>query len=148
MYFGDLKDIGIKVLFSTKKRSKGESIVLGSMMKTSELIKFLTKDEQGSFDGFDYVMILDEKAMETLPQIDKERIIRHELRHCYLFFKDDGGFACKLVDHDIQDFAVEVELNKDDIRWKERCTTLIDDIYEQEKEEEKSASKGLLKRKK
>ena len=44
----------------------------------------------------------------------------------------------KLLDHSITDFYEEVELNKDDPRWRERVATVVADIYEQQAEERKA----------
>jgi hypothetical protein len=74
---------------------------------------------------------------------DRERILRHELRHTY-FDIDTEDNPYRLVDHDITDFYAEIELNKDDPRWGQRCAALTADIYEQMKE----AAKDNRKRKK
>lgn len=143
-HFEDLGDARIKVLFSTKERKRGNKTILGSIQKTSELTKFLTKDESIPFEGYDYVVLLDQIAWENIEDIDRERILRHELRHAWVDYKDDGTVVYHTIEHDIQDFVAEVALNTDDPGWANRVASLTNAIYAQKKEEEK----GLLKRRK
>jgi hypothetical protein len=48
----------------------------------------------------------------------------------------------RLIDHSITDFYEEVDLNKDDPRWRERIATITADIYEQRKEDAKLRKRG------
>ena len=64
----------------------------------------------------------------------------HELRH--IFITEDGKL--KLIPHDVSDFRAEQKLNQDDPDWQYKLATLVNDIYEQEKEMAKQ-SKQLNK---
>jgi hypothetical protein len=139
-HFRDLKDAKIKCIFDEKlKKSKGR-IVLASIRKTNDLLRHLTADEAHTEEGFDYIITINKKVWEVTEDIDKERLVRHELRHAEILH-DDVKDPFKIVDHDIQDFVDEVRLNVDDPGWANRVSTMILDIYEQEKEDQKAAKK-------
>jgi len=89
-------------------------------------------------EGFDYVIFLDKLCWLHIETPDKERILRHELRHAYVEYKDDGGIVYRLVDHDINDFLAEIELNKDDPKWCNRVSELVTLLYDQEKDAEET----------
>lgn len=131
--FKELKNAKIKVLFDLKKRKSGGRIVLGRIMKTNDLIRLLTKDEIEVIEGYDYIITLDKKCWESIPDEDRRRILRHELRHAYFDIESETD-PYKLVSHSISDFYEEVEANQTDPRWRERVGTLTEDMYEQEKE--------------
>jgi hypothetical protein len=143
-HFGELKNAKIIALFDLKKRMSGGQIVLGHIMKTNDLIRHLTKEDASSAEGYDYIITIDKKGWEALNDTDKVRLLRHELRHTY-FDIDAEENPYKLVDHSISDFYEEVELNKDDPKWRQRAATVVADIYEQEKE---AAKEKRAKRKK
>ena len=131
--FAELKNAKIKVLFDLKKRKSGGKIILGRIIKTNDLIRLLTKDDVEAAEGYDYIMTLDKKCWDNIPDEDRIRILRHELRHTY-FDPEPENDPYKLVTHSISDFYEEVEANQKDPRWRERVGTLAEDIYEQEKE--------------
>ena len=54
----------------------------------------------------------------------------HELRHIFIDEKDN----IKLLPHDVSDFRVEQKLNADNPDWKVNLATLVNDVYEQERE--------------
>ena len=143
-HFGELKNAKIMALFDQKKRMSGGHIVLGHIMKTNDLIRHLTKEDASSAEGYDYIITIDKKGWEALDEKDRVRLLRHELRHTY-FDIDAEENPYKLIDHSISDFYEEVELNKDDPKWRQRAATMVADIYEQEKEE---AREKRMKRKK
>lgn len=137
--FPSLIQLKIKLIFDTKRRvSKGE-ICLASTELANEKIKFFSKDDI-AVDGYDVVMVLDMKAWEVSNAADRKRLISHELRH--IFITEDG--KVKLLPHDISDFRVEQQLNTDDPDWSFKLATLVNDLYEQEKEMAKQ-SKQLKK---
>lgn len=145
-HFSDLRSAKIKCIFDTKKRKSGGKVVLASIRKASPLIKHFTADEAPE-DGFDYILTIDEKVWKHTDEKDKERLIRHELRHT--FIDDEAKDPYKIVPHDIEDFVAEVKLNVDDPGWANRVVNLISDIYDQEKEDasDKKKSRGkALKR--
>jgi hypothetical protein len=132
-YFPELKNAQIKVLFDLKKRKTGGMMVLGRIMRTNDLLRHLTIDEAGAVEGYDYIITLDKLCWDNITKADKERLIRHELRHAVFDLEAESN-PYKLQDHTISDFYEEIEYNKDDPRWRERLSTLVDDIYEQQKE--------------
>ncbi len=133
-HFGELKNAKIVALFDLKKRMSGGQIVLGHIMKTNHLIRHLTKEEAGSAEGYDYIITIDKKGWDVLDEKDKVRLLRHELRHTF-YDIDSEDNPYKLVDHTVNDFYEEIELNKDDPKWRQKAATLVTDLYAQEKEE-------------
>ena len=131
-YFPQLANAKILFLINRKKMMKRGSIVLGKMVKPSDLVKYLSRNEAPE-DGYDYIMLLDSRLIKHCEESDIERVVRHELRHT--FFDSDSKSPYKLVDHDFSDFYDEVELNKDDPTWAKRVSTTVSLIYHQEKDE-------------
>jgi hypothetical protein len=132
-YFPELRNAKIKALFDLKKRKSGGRLVLARILKTNDLIRHLTKDEVEAIEGYDYIITLDKLCWDSIDDADRTRILRHELRHAFFDIESEND-PYKLVTHSISDFYEEVELNKDDPRWRERVGMLVEDIYAQEKE--------------
>lgn len=141
-YFPELKNAKIKMLFDLKKRKSGGMMVLARIMKTNDLLRHLTIDEAGAVEGYDYIVTLDKLCWENVTKADKERLLRHELRHT-IFDLEAESNPYKLQDHTISDFYEEIEYNKDDPRWRERLSTLVDDIYEQQKDARQDKKKKV-----
>jgi len=129
-YFPHLRNIDIKMLFDMKKRKSGDKLVLGRIQRTNDLLRHLTVDEAGD-DGFDYIMYLDHASFTNVQKDDKIRIVRHELRHIMLDV-DSRKNPYKLVPHDIEDFVEEIELNRDDPRWRERVAAVASSVYDED----------------
>jgi hypothetical protein len=146
LHFPELKNAKIALLYDLKKVTKGGKVMLGQIKKPNDLIRHFTKDEAIAIEGYDYIIILDKVCFENVPETDRIRILRHELRHTFYDIESEDN-PYKLVDHDIMDFYAEVELNKDDPRWSQRCATLTADIYEQYKEDAKDRKKRGKKKK-
>ena len=144
-HFGELKNAKIIVLFDLKKRVSGGLIVLGHIKKTNDLIRHLTREDASSAEGYDYIITIDKKGWETIDDRDRVRLLRHELRHTH-FDIDATENPYKLLDHSISDFYEEIELNKDDPKWRQRVATMLADIYEQQKEEAKEKRAKRKKR--
>jgi hypothetical protein len=144
-YFGELKNAKIIVLFDLKKRSSGGHVVLGRIMKTNDLLRHLTKDDAVAIEGVDYIITIDKQAWDVIGTEDRIRVLRHELRHTFFDIESEDN-PYKLVDHSITDFYEEVDLNKDDPKWRERVATVVTDIYEQQKEDQKKTKGGKRKR--
>lgn len=124
------QNLKFKLIFDTKKRVKGGKIILATLELANEKLKFFSKD-QIAVEGYDYILIVDRKAWElSANSKNRERLIRHEMRHAFI---DEKGKP-KLVGHEIEDFYIEIETNKDDPEWGRKLATLVTDIYEQEKE--------------
>jgi hypothetical protein len=145
-YFPELKNAKIITLFDVKKRSAGGRVVLGRIMKTNDLLRHLTKDEAVAIEGYDYIITLDKEGWNAIADGDRVRLLRHELRHTH-YDIDSESNPYRLLDHSITDFYEEVELNKDDPRWRERVATIVEDIYEQKKEDRKQERNTRKKRK-
>lgn len=137
-HFPDLVDANIKVIFDLRKKMSGGKIILGRIYKANELIKHITLDEN-LVKGVDFIIFLDRICWDNIPEVDKVRIIRHELRHTIVF--PEKKFPFNLMSHDIEDFVSEVQLNQDDVGWRQRVATLTSTIYQQREEEEKEAKK-------
>lgn len=135
-HFPELRNAKIIMLFDLKKRTSGGHIVLGRIMKTNDLLRHLTKNEAVAVEGYDYIVTLDKQGWDAIGQEDKIRVLRHELRHTYYDIESEDN-PYRLIDHSITDFYEEVDLNKDDPRWRERVATVVGDIYEQIKEDKK-----------
>jgi hypothetical protein len=105
-------------------------------MKANDLTRFLTIDESGSTEGFDYFIFIDKKVFEIMSDIDKVRLIRHELRHTLVDVENEKD-PFKLRPHEVEDFFEEIDLNASDPRWAERVATMAEALYDQEKEDKK-----------
>ncbi len=136
-WFSHLMEARIRILFDLRKKTGGGKIVLARIYKTNDLIKHLTLTEQEA-EGTDYIVFLDKVCWDAIPQPDRIRLMRHELRHVIVTEKKNP-FA--LVGHDIEDFVSEVQLNQDDVGWRQRVGDLTLTIYQQREEEEKEAKK-------
>ena len=132
-HFSHLTNAKILFLNNKKKMMHRGNIALGKIMKPSDVVKFLSREEAPE-DGYDYIMLLDSKMLQHCNDDDIERVLRHELRHT--FFDSDGSKNhYKLIDHDFSDFYAEVELNKDNPTWAQRVSQTVSLIYDQEKDE-------------
>ena len=132
--FPYLGQLNIKLVFDTKRRIKQGKILLASTELANEKIKFFSKDKI-ALEGYDIVMTFDMKAWQLADAVNRKRIMSHELRHIFIDEKD----SIKLLPHDVSDFAAEQKLNIDDPDWKLNLATLVNDIYEQEKEMSKQS---------
>lgn len=128
--FTHLTNAAIRILYDTKKRKSKGSYVLGRMQKSNDLVRKLTVDEVESPEGTDYIMYLDKAVFENVDESDQTRIIRHELCHADVDLDSDNPY--KIIGHEIEDFYSEIEYNKDDPRWTERCATVAESVYERE----------------
>ena len=131
--FPELVNAKIKVLFDLKKRKSGGQVVLARIIKTNDLIRHLTRDGADYHNGYDYIITIDKKCWDNITDLDRVKILRHEWRHTFFDIESEDN-AYNLLNHSLSDFHEEVELNKDDPRWRERVATLTEDVYEQEKE--------------
>jgi len=120
-YFSNLVNAKFKILFYEKaKKSKGR-VVLAYIKMTSSLEKFLSPDD------YDYILFIDENIWNITDKTpkDRERLIRHELRHCFVDIEAKQPY--KLVGHDFEDFTEEVKLNSDDPTWASRLIMQLED---------------------
>lgn len=128
-YFPELRNVKIKYLFDLKKRLSGGALTLARCQKANDLIRHFTIDEAGGDEGYDYIIYLDKVVWNNIERVDRIRLLRHEMRHIWI--DDEAKNPIKLCDHDVNDFAEEIELNRDDTRWAERVSDLGIQIYEQ-----------------
>lgn len=143
--FPELRNAKISLLFDQKKRAKGGRLELACIKRPNELIRHFTKDEAVSIEGFDYIIILDKVCWESIDDADRTRILRHELRHTYYDIESEAN-PYRLIDHSISDFYEEVELNRDDPKWRERIGAMTESIYEQMREDAKEQRKRAKNR--
>ena len=127
--FPSLGQLKIKLIFDTKRRVKQGEICLASAELANEKIKFFSKDDL-AIDGYDVVITIDMKAWEIASKEDRKRIMSHELRHVLI----DGDDKVKIIPHDVSDFRIEQKLNQENPDWSFKLATLVNDIYDQEKE--------------
>lgn len=124
--YGNIK---FKLMFDTKKRMRKGKLVLASTELTNEKIRHFTATEDLP-EGYDYLIILDEVAWVHASDADRERIISHELNH--VFIDEKGNY--KLIDHDVEDFLVEIKRNEDNPDWAYDLAALTKSIYEQKED--------------
>ena len=127
-HFPQLQYLKVKLIYDLKQRISKGRLVLASIETASPKIKYLSKDKI-AIDGYDLLMIADQKAWEVASIDQRVKLIRHELRHVQI---DETG-GVKIVGHEIEDFHIEVKLNKDNPEWRMQLATLTRDMYEQEK---------------
>lgn len=130
-WFPELANAKIKTLFDLKKRKSRGSYILARIQQASPVMRHLTVDEARSETGFDYFLYLDKMVFESVEEEDRIRIIRHELRHVFYDLESKTN-PYKLVGHEVEDFYAEMELNKDDPKWRQRCAAVADSLYERE----------------
>jgi len=130
--FEGLEGAKIKLIMSLKPKidTLRGAMVFASIKTTNEVEKYLTEQES----GYDYFVFINSLVWDLANEKDRKRILSHELRHC--FIDEKGNY--KVVRHDIEDFYVEVQLNKDDPMWGQALSTISMAKYEQMKEEEKA----------
>lgn len=130
-HFPHLANAKMLLLSNKKKMLQRGNVVLGKIVKPTDLVKYLSRNEAPD-DGYDYIVLLDNKLIQHCAEADIERVLRHELRHTY--FDSESKTPYYLVDHDFTDFYDEVELNKDDPGWQKRVSQTVSLIYHQEKD--------------
>ena len=133
-HFPELRNAKIKLIFDLKRRKAKGQICLARITKANDLIRLLTIDQVDPVEGYDYIISIDRTFWDAVEQADRVRVIRHELRHAY-FDIDSDNDPYKIIDHDITDFHAEVDANREDPRWRERCGALVDGIYEQKRDD-------------
>ncbi len=132
--FSTYQNLKFKLLFDTKKCVNKGKIRFASMELANDKIKFFSKDNI-AIDGYDYIFTMDKKVWELSNNTDRERLVRHELRHVFV---DDIG-KLKILPHDVEDFSEEIVTNTDDPNWGMKLAILVNDVYEQEREMKKES---------
>ena len=129
-YFPELARARIAVLFDLRRRKSRGNWILASIHKPNELTKHFTKSNLNP-SGLDYVIVLDKAVWAEIQEQDRIRIVRHELRHTFYDLEAKGD-PYKLVGHDVEDFWTEIDLNKDDPRWRIRVSEIAESVYDQD----------------
>jgi hypothetical protein len=129
--FNWLESVKFKLLFNTKKRVSKGSVVLTAIELTNEKVKFLTADANAP-EGYDCLLTMDALAWQYASEIDRKRMISHELSHISL---EETG-KLKIVGHDIEDFATEIQKNIDDPSWVSKLHLLVQSIYDQQEDQD------------
>jgi len=114
--FSHLNSVNIKVILDTKPKKTQGRYRLGEMKKANDMDKFLSKSEENAFEGWHFIMILDEGLVQHAKKEDIKRVIFHEL--CHAGFTDKG--ECTTLPHEFEGFYMELDYNQDDPQWKER----------------------------
>lgn len=131
-FFPELGGAEILCIFDTKKKKSKGKIVLASISTTNDLQKFLTLEDTGTEEGYDYFLKIDKNAWESATPQDKIRLIRHELRHTLV--DNESAKPWKLRGHSIEDFYTEIRLNEDNPRWAQELSARVENAYELENE--------------
>lgn len=130
--FNWLESVKFKLIFDTKKRISKGRVTLASVELANEKVKFFTTDD-GVPEGYDCIVVVDSLAWQYASDVDKKRIISHELNH--VVFNEKG--KVKLVGHDVEDFAAELQKNVDDPNWANKLADLTLSIYDQQEDQQK-----------
>jgi hypothetical protein len=129
--FEGLSNVKIKLLMDSKPKIdklRGTTI-FASIKLTNDVERHLTTNKVDT-EGYDYFLFIHELPWELANYKDKKRILSHELRH--IFIDDKGNY--KVINHDIEDFYKEIELNKDNPMWAQSLSTIAMAKYIQMKE--------------
>jgi len=126
-HFDHLTGAKIKTIFDTKKRTHGGRFVLGRMQKCNDLIKYLTDDDQISPQGYDFLLYLDKNIYEAMDEVNRRRLVFHELCHCGVDFDRNDPYY--IVPHDVETFYAEIEFNNDNPRWYEGMAAVAESVY-------------------
>lgn len=128
-HFPHIANAKILFLAHKKKMMHKGALVMGKIIKPNDLTRYLSRDEAPE-EGYDFIILLDNKMLLNCEDKDIERVLRHELRH--IFYDPDSKKPYSLIDHDFSDFHAEVELNKDDPGWAKRLSRAVSFMYHQE----------------
>lgn len=133
--FPELRPLRVKLIVDSKLKidKLRDAPTFAYIKAANDVERFLTKSGM-DLNGIDYFVFINELVWNLADDINKKRIISHELRHAYV---DSESGACKLVKHDIEDFFVEIELNTDDPKWAAALGAVVIAKFEQMKEEAK-----------
>lgn len=129
-HFPDLHSLSrskIKILLDSKKKMSKGKLCLGSCQKPNEMVKHFTIPETKDAAGYQYIIPLDAIAWDVMNDVDKVRLLRHELRHVGVM--DDDNPKPSINPHDLEDFCSEAILNVDDPDWARKVAKKVLAIY-------------------
>jgi predicted metallopeptidase len=121
-------DFKIKILLDKKQRKKKGKVVLATTEIMQEKLKFMLSEEEGI--EYDFLTIIDSAAWEFSSDDDKIRLLRHEVQHMHT---SESG-KLQIVGHDVSDFYEEIKVNVDNEDWYNNLSTVVESVYEQEKD--------------
>ena len=124
--FPGFANIKFRLMFDTKKRMRKGKLVMASTEAVNDKIRFLSADAVAP-EGYDYLIIIDEVVWEYASEDDRKRLFSHELNH--VFIDDKGNY--KIIDHDVEDFIVEIKRNEDKPEWASDLAFTVIAAYEQ-----------------
>ena len=133
--FPFMAQAAVKLMYDTKRKASKGRVVLGTCKLARDMEKFLTKNEVEY--GYDFFIIIDHKVWSYATEDDRLRLMRHECRH--MTTNNQGDFA--LLPHDVEDFAIEIDMNSDKPMWAVNLAEIAEAAYDQEKEATKNPKK-------
>ena len=113
--FPELQGAEILCVFDTKKKVTKGKLELANIASADDMKRFLTMDETGNGEGYDYIIRIDKLAWHHATEQNRVRLIRHELRHTHV--ETENHKPWKLRGHTIEDFHSEIRLNEDHVQW-------------------------------
>ena len=130
-HFKELNDAKILLLFDLKRRATADKITFAQIKKSDDLIRHISADDRDMVYGFDYIITVDKLLWDNIENTDRERVLRHELRHSK--YDPESETIYKIRPHTIEDFHEEVELNHDDPQWGQKLAVSLEALYDQQK---------------
>lgn len=103
-YHPDLQYEGIRFVFRDEAVETNGKVTLGKARKVSGLNRHLSRSTTDFF-----VVELAEDKWELLTDGQRIALLDHELNHCRVIEKPDGGSARYIAPHDLEEFACVVE---------------------------------------
>ena len=130
--FPELQGAEILCVFDTKKKVTKGKLELASISTTNDILRFLTLDDTGNEEGYDYIIRIDKVAWRLATEQNKIRLLRHELKHTRV--EAENAKPWKLRGHTIEDFHSEIILNQDNPRWADELAFITLAAHEQNEE--------------
>lgn len=109
---GHLKDAKIALAWRLGWRADADNhLTLGKLRKRGDLDREL--------DSFDFVILLNKEAWETLSEPHRRALVDHKLCHAELSYDNDGNpklddrgrLVCRVKKHDVEEFKAVVSRN-------------------------------------
>lgn len=91
--FPDLNSARIKILLDTKKKSSKKKLRLAEIKTTDELNRYFSMSKETGFEGYDFILIIDQLLALNAERKDLRRVRFHELYHAG--FDDNVEFLVK-----------------------------------------------------
>ena len=133
-HFPGMERARIKLLYDLRRRKAVNGLVLGAIRKPNDLVRFFSRKDASAVQDYDYVITVDKVAWMAASELERIRLIRHELRHTDYDIEAKDPF--RLIKHDVNDFRAEIKLNEDDPEWANRVAARAVEIYAQQAEDQ------------